>query len=108
MTKTYRIILDVTADETDRLLDTEDLRGFLAECAATWETPFGEVVNVRVDGRNWDEDKRALEETPINADIAKMIWEGRSIQAIKELRANNEGMSLMQAKDLVDKWRANR
>ena len=108
MTKTYRIVLDVTADESDRLLDTEDLRQFIGECAATWETPFGQVTRVRVDGREWLDGERALEVTPINADIAAYIASGQTIMAIKELRANNEGMGLFEAKDLVDKWRANR
>ena len=118
MSKTYRIVVDVVADESDRLLHTEAVRegvaalihefyGVDGASLAGWGEVSALITSIRVDGREFDPTSQTLEATPINADISQMIWEGRTIQAIKQLRADNEGMSLMEAKDLVDKWRAN-
>jgi len=119
MSKTYRIVIDVTADESDRLLDTETVRlaignelaEYFTDAASDlggWDEVSALITRIRVDGREYDIARRTLEVTPINAEIAEDIMLGRKIQAIKALRANNEGMTLIEAKDLVDKWAANR
>lgn len=101
---TYRFIVDVETDEADRLTNTENLRIAIADGADSQIT----VTRVRVDGREFDPEHGELEASPINADIDRMIMEGRTIQAIKELRSNDPNLSLMGAKELVDKWRASR
>ena len=102
--RTYRFTVEVTADEADRLLDTENLRIALGDAADSQLT----VTSVRIDGREYDPATYTLEETPINSDIAQEIALGHTIQAIKMLRENNEGMSLMEAKKLIDDWREKR
>lgn len=116
--KTYKIVVEVTADEADRLLNTEDVRlaiagvirdDFTSEGALLGYDEVSALVSrIRIDGREYDLHTATLEETPINADIANLIAEGKTILAIRELRAANEGMSLMEAKTLVDNWRARR
>lgn len=114
MSKTYRIVIDVTADESDRLMDTEEVRLILGQLLLDEYRPGralkrdAPITSIRVDGRNVDFTTGALEVTPINAEIAEDIMLGRKIQAIKALRANNEGMTLLEARDLVDKWAENR
>ncbi len=114
MTKTYRFTVDVTADEMDRLLDTEEVRLVIAQTIRDEFRPGqalkrdAPIIALRVDGRELDFGTGKLEETPINAEINDLIVKGQSIQAIKALRANDASLSLMGAKDLVDKWRANR
>jgi ribosomal protein L7/L12 len=100
----YRFIVDVDTDEADRLTDTENLRIAIADGADSQLT----VTRVRIDGREFDAEHGTLEATPINADIAQLIAEGRTIQAIKMLRDLDLNLSLMEAKTLVDNWRAKR
>jgi hypothetical protein len=106
----HTFIVEVEADEADGLAATEDIRHALAHIVWSAFRPGrteAPVVGVRIDGRQYDFVSGKLA-TPINADIARMIAENRIIPAIKELRANDPGLSVGDAMRLVDNWKVSR
>lgn len=115
MTTKKRVTIEVEVEETDRLFDTEQFRLELAQhiqydyvvAQPMYGEPEARITAIRVDGIRFDPATYDFEPGPITAEIAAEIMAGRKIVAIKMVRENT-ACSLMEAKEAVDKYAANR
>ncbi len=112
----YRVTLDLDGAEQDALIPIGEIRTRVAQVIADefgLEAHPNEalVTAVAVDGREFDIQARDFKpghDATLPVSVIDYLDKGQVINAIKELRSIRRGLSLSEAKNLVDDYRANR